>query len=463
MVVIFIFLSYISIILRLGTRKYYLKRLGWDDYIITVAAVFFSIYCSTVLAMFGLANGARGFEDVRPNHVGEVASLILVTECFYVLSMITLKLSLAIFFLRILRILWQRWIILTTITLTTVFGIVDLFFAIFQCGYFSEITIFVDRLVHNKCASKGLGWGINYTYAALATTSDWTCVLVPIFVLQASTMPTKRKVVVGGLMIFACLYVLEVMASPGPVVNNICRGSIASIVRMLYLHTISVPNEQYFVNVSNLSIWSTIEPGVGITVASLATLRPLFSSLVEKTRRSSVTFTASPHQTSSGDDTRTGAASMQTYTGDGSLGTSSDTTVVALSPITPNSGSFSKHEKRSSEHEKLEDIETEMRAYGMPGLGKTTTSDEADFNRYTPEVCRVREAERRMRWFQSQRAVRHTHERDSNEYISRTTTPSRQVSQNLSMRRQRVDERVEEWENDFTLDGQRLVDRKSQV
>lgn len=38
-VVIFLVLSYSSIILRLGTRKHFLKRLGWDDHIIIVAAV----------------------------------------------------------------------------------------------------------------------------------------------------------------------------------------------------------------------------------------------------------------------------------------------------------------------------------------------------------------------------------------------------------------------------------------
>lgn len=37
--------------------------------------VFFSIYCSTVLAMFYLADNARGFRDIPPNHIDEVASV----------------------------------------------------------------------------------------------------------------------------------------------------------------------------------------------------------------------------------------------------------------------------------------------------------------------------------------------------------------------------------------------------
>lgn len=37
--------------------------------------VFFSVYCSTVLALFSLADGARRLEDVPPKRIGIVASV----------------------------------------------------------------------------------------------------------------------------------------------------------------------------------------------------------------------------------------------------------------------------------------------------------------------------------------------------------------------------------------------------
>jgi len=174
--------------------------------------------------MFIQADDARGIRDVPMHHVEEVASvsispfwdrknvqklrlsqLLIVTECFYILTMIALKLSLAIFFLRVLVTRWQRWIIVTTITLSTLCGVFYFFFAIFQCGYFSNIAIFIHRMVRGQCASMSVGLGMNYAYAALATTSDWACVVIPIFVLRESTMPIRRKLVVGGLMLFASL------------------------------------------------------------------------------------------------------------------------------------------------------------------------------------------------------------------------------------------------------------------
>jgi hypothetical protein len=122
---------------------------------------------------------------------------------------IALKLSLAIFLLRVLVTRWQRWIIATTIALSTTFGVGYFFFAIFQCGYFYNINVFIHRMVRGQCASMSVGLGINYTYAALVTTSDWSCVIIPIFVLRESTMPLRRKLVVGGLMIFASVYVFR--------------------------------------------------------------------------------------------------------------------------------------------------------------------------------------------------------------------------------------------------------------
>jgi hypothetical protein len=127
--------------------------------------------------------------------------------------MIALKLSLAIFFLRVLVTRWQRWIIVTTITLSTIFGVFYFFFAIFQCGYFSNITFFIRRMVMGKCASKSIGLGMNYTYAALTTISDWACILIPIFILRESRMPPRRKLIVGGLMLFASLYVWALHAT----------------------------------------------------------------------------------------------------------------------------------------------------------------------------------------------------------------------------------------------------------
>jgi hypothetical protein len=119
--------------------------------------------------------------------------------------MMALKLSLALFFFRIMVMRWQRWIILASITASTVFGVAYFFFAIFQCGWFSNIDMFIGRIVQGKCANKSVGLGMNYTYASLATISDWVCGLIPIFILRESTMLLKAKLIVCGLMFLAAV------------------------------------------------------------------------------------------------------------------------------------------------------------------------------------------------------------------------------------------------------------------
>lgn len=131
--------------------------------------------------------------------------LLIVAECFYILIMISLKLSLAIFFLCILHTQWQRWIIVAAVSISTACGVVYLFFAIFQCGVVPNIDVFIIRMMSNQCASKPVGMAINFTYSILGTISDWTCGLVPIFLLKDANMPFKAKIVVCCLLAFASM------------------------------------------------------------------------------------------------------------------------------------------------------------------------------------------------------------------------------------------------------------------
>ena len=116
-----------------------------------------------------------------------------------------LKLSLAVFFLRVLQAQWQRWLIVAAVSISTVFGIAYFFFAVFQCGFVTSIQIFILKMVTGQCADRNVGVAMNYTYAILGTISDWTCGLVPIFLLVNSNMPKRAKIMVCCLMAFASM------------------------------------------------------------------------------------------------------------------------------------------------------------------------------------------------------------------------------------------------------------------
>jgi hypothetical protein len=69
-------------------------------------------------------------------------------------------------------------------------------------------------------------------------------------------MKTKTKLLVGGILAFAAI------------------GSTATVVRMFYLHTL-MNGPDFLYATTDVAIWSTVEPGIGITAGSIATLRPL--------------------------------------------------------------------------------------------------------------------------------------------------------------------------------------------
>ena len=64
-------------------------------------------------------------------------------------------------------------------------------------------------------------------------------------------------------------------------------GSVASVVRLYYIkdiHPGAASATEFFSKASTIAIASIIEIGLGVTAACLATLRPLFKSLLEHTR-----------------------------------------------------------------------------------------------------------------------------------------------------------------------------------
>lgn len=69
-------------------------------------------------------------------------------------------------------------------------------------------------------------------------------------------MKVKTKMLVAGILAFAAI------------------GSTATIVRMFYIHTLT-NGPDFLYATTDVAIWSTVEPGIGITASSIATLRPL--------------------------------------------------------------------------------------------------------------------------------------------------------------------------------------------
>lgn len=104
-----------------------------------------------------------------------------------------------------------------------------------------------------------------YFQTSTNAVTDLIYAILPIFIIRESKLPPIAK-------ISSCL-----LLALGTV------GGIASVVRLKYIKGLQ-PGPDFFNSSVNIAIWSLIEPGLGITAASLATLRPLLKACGEKTR-----------------------------------------------------------------------------------------------------------------------------------------------------------------------------------
>ena len=173
-----------------------------------------------------------------------------------------LKVSLTIFFLRIVIRPWQRAVIWAAFTLYTFYGIVYFFFAVFQCRNPAQFFI---NVLEGRCLSFGILLPMGYVQSALNAVTDWVFAILPLFVLWRAQLPLRAKVTACACLLLGTL------------------GSISSVVRIFYVHGLA-PSSEFFQQAGRIGIWSTIEPGLGIIAASLATLRPLCKSCLDRAR-----------------------------------------------------------------------------------------------------------------------------------------------------------------------------------
>ncbi|KIW04482.1 uncharacterized protein PV09_04241 [Verruconis gallopava] len=175
----------------------------------------------------------------------------------YVATMLVLKISIAIFYLRVMVKSWQRRVICGTLGLVTIFSIAYFFFAILQCGPTVDPIKFMNRKLGGQCVSDAKILGASYAQGAITSVTDIIYAAMPVTLLRRSNMRARDKVTVMFILTLAAF------------------GGIASMIRMNYISRLATATISWFTEANMIAIWSTIEPGLGIIAASLATLRPL--------------------------------------------------------------------------------------------------------------------------------------------------------------------------------------------
>lgn len=198
----------------------------------------------------------------------KLAQLVLSGILTYLMSQIILKLSLAAFFLRIVQTKLQRYIIIGSITVYTIYSIAFFLMAMFQYGIPTKANVFAGKNI--KGISAHVLLPMNYVQSSLNVAIDLIFTLTPMFVVSRAMLPMRTKLSVCFLIGLGAL------------------GSIASIARIPLVPDIfgSKSPRDLLANIMGIGMVSFAETALGIIAISLATVRPLFARCMESTRRS---------------------------------------------------------------------------------------------------------------------------------------------------------------------------------
>jgi hypothetical protein len=114
-----------------------------------------------------------------------------------------LKISLGIFFARIVVLPWQLRTIYTTVAVNVISSAASFFYVLLRCG--PDLDGYVYKQFSGNCAPRGLDRFVAYQQAAFTTVTDLVFAILPIFILWNAHMSVRSKVSVGLILSLAGL------------------------------------------------------------------------------------------------------------------------------------------------------------------------------------------------------------------------------------------------------------------
>ncbi|KAL6240001.1 hypothetical protein BDW75DRAFT_226706 [Aspergillus navahoensis] len=254
---VFLILSFISVSLRCFVRLRLVKAFGWDDSLMVFAMALNILFalCGIIGARHGLGRKMVDFTNV-PDPKNELETALFwwwLGQTSYVITCVVAKVSIALALLRLTVTKIHKYILWGIIGVSIVVGLVFWFMLMLQC---KPVDYFWHRLTTmGTCMDTDHILYMAYVYSVTATICDFILGLLPIALVWKLHMHRTTKAALAGILSLGCI------------------ASAAVIVRIPYLHYYK--DEDFLYATTQISIWSNVEAGLGITAGSLVTLRPL--------------------------------------------------------------------------------------------------------------------------------------------------------------------------------------------
>ncbi|KAE8452235.1 hypothetical protein EG329_001702 [Mollisiaceae sp. DMI_Dod_QoI] len=261
---LFLGLATIFVCLRLYVKTFLSKSWGVDDVLLIVALIFFTTYCACSATGVHYGTG-RHVTDIPLDDIPRALYYWWLCELFYTVTTVFIRLSIAVFLLRICVKPIHKRIVYGTLAMVIAFSIFYFFLVMFQC---SPYNYFWDQYKGAKgsCINPAAVPDASIAHSVVSFTADWILGLLPIALIYDLKMNFRTKVSVAVLMGLGLL------------------AGVATMIRIPFIKVLALTDDFLFAT-TDVAIWSTVEPGLGIMAVGGATLRPLFRSFYNLSTR----------------------------------------------------------------------------------------------------------------------------------------------------------------------------------
>ncbi|KAI0840624.1 hypothetical protein F5Y06DRAFT_294613 [Hypoxylon sp. FL0890] len=254
-VIVFLALSAITLALRCYVRARILKVFKIEDWLAIATMICFACYCIFALLSISYGEGKR-IVDVPVENIPKILKMRWAGELVYVVTSLFIKFTVGVFLLRICSQAWQKTVVATVLLVCLIYQLFFAFMAAFQCQPVPYYWYRYTGKMTGKCWSNEFITGATYAAAAINAVSDWVLGLLPIALVRDLRLSKRSKVLVSCILAIGSI------------------ASTATIVRIPYICKLTQTRDLIY-DFTDLSIWSTVENGLGLVASSVATLRPL--------------------------------------------------------------------------------------------------------------------------------------------------------------------------------------------
>ncbi|KAL5114116.1 hypothetical protein ACEQ8H_008000 [Pleosporales sp. CAS-2024a] len=249
-------LAYVVFVLRVYTRT---RNSAWakDDWCMAAAIPLFT---ALSIACIGGAFNGIGVHQARLSSKEQTQGMqyFFFFEVFYCAAIIPIKMSISLMLIRIAANQKKYTYSLYTVSaIFTTMNLIALLYIIFQC---KPVSYAWDTTGEGECNAAQTLADIYYATTAINIATDWFCALLPIPLLWNVQLNRNAKLSVGVILSLGIL------------------ASLSACIRLVY--TVNLTNtDDFLFGISHVVLWGYAENAIGIIVACVATLRPLFRDL----------------------------------------------------------------------------------------------------------------------------------------------------------------------------------------